>query len=906
MLMNFLVYQLQVALIMTCFYALQRLLMHRETFHRLNRALLLGMFCLSFVLPFCKVTVHRPMPENMVQTVTVTETPALTVQTATAAITSDRTVAETVRSDAAQTVEIPAAAPVKAKKPFNWVLLLSGIWLAGFVFHLTRTTLSIVQIRRLMKRGQVVREEDGVRIVVLDLNLTPFSWMGTMVMSKQDYCGPNAKVIIDHESAHIRLGHSWDMLAVDLLSSMQWFNPVAAWLRTDLQEIHEFQADSSVLTDGFDAKEYQYMLLGRIASMNGFSVANHFKKKNLSNRIFMMNRKDSKFARAFKAAYAPAVTAVVIMSLAVTVYDCTPDTPKAKDMYTEADFSDIVANNAMFGDSIQILDAKYGQGKFSTNLWGNATIWMQSDANTARIEMWGKEPVTLPLGEIPAWLMAYPEGLPLYRVTIGLQEMGLKDMENQGLDTIRPFINSLAALGIRPLVVKTPEQARETYYSTYKYARIYSLGDGVFAMNHNGLVTRGSLKSIAEWVNILDIQNVAFFPDRQLTWNDAHKVMKVALARGVRTFVVCRIEQSSTPSLANILAEIKSGKKADPDDRNGTQSFAAGKNGMYTMTVLPTRPESLTRFPGHTLLEVADMLQADVQTAFLDKAIRTVEKPKAFKNEWSAGIDRIAFCQDEFIIAYHHTGYGRNVWTRPDADLALEIVADGKHYKMLRDECLPEFDEHPWKESDSYANGSLCWVPEMGTMYSTYHFEAVPADVKTMDLVEGGRAIIQGLKISDDDNRFDNVEIVSTGLNYTPVQIEGAAGPNQVSTSRIEFYPGVTKVYFEALIRATFGFPGHVNSDFTLTLADGSTVKIQGSEGYPLDQDFDRGGDHMESTVVMLFPPLTKEQFAGTLDYSKVRTIEDVPDAIQGGALLQGTLNGTHVSLKVYIEQERQ
>lgn len=90
----------------------------------------------------------------------------------------------------------------------------------------------------------------------------PFSWMKYVVMSEEDYaCGGGT--ILVHEQAHQRLGHSWDLLLVDLLGCLQWFNPAMWLLRVELRAVHEYEADEQVLRCGVDAKDYQMLLIKR-------------------------------------------------------------------------------------------------------------------------------------------------------------------------------------------------------------------------------------------------------------------------------------------------------------------------------------------------------------------------------------------------------------------------------------------------------------------------------------------------------------------------------------------------------------------------------------------------------------------------------------------------------------------
>ena len=71
MMLDFLIYDLKVAVLIAVFYMFYRLLLSKETFHRVNRMVLLATAVLSFVLPLCVITLH--------QTVTIQAVPEVTI-----------------------------------------------------------------------------------------------------------------------------------------------------------------------------------------------------------------------------------------------------------------------------------------------------------------------------------------------------------------------------------------------------------------------------------------------------------------------------------------------------------------------------------------------------------------------------------------------------------------------------------------------------------------------------------------------------------------------------------------------------------------------------------------------------------------------------------------------------------
>jgi len=842
----FLTYQFKVALILVCFYLFYRLLMSKETFHKLNRCLLTSMIMVSFILPFCVFTIHRYVPADVLAATTAGESvamsapmpalPELPAQTETGvqAAKAESATVSPVRQDSAPTV----AAQTPARE-INWWLVALVIWFAGCVFHLSRTILSIVQVRRLMRTGRVVRTVDGIRIHMVDMNISPFSWMNNIVISREDYESVNRSVIIDHEMTHVRLGHSYDILMVDILSAMQWFNPVTMMLRKDLQDVHEFQVDGCVIRDGFDAKAYQYMLLGKIASLSGYSITNHFKKQNLSNRINMMNRKDSKFARAFKALYAPLLMGLVMISFAVTVYDCKPEPHSSR--HGDGRNVDVLR------DSMQILDNLYGQGKFNRFPWENGAIWL-TDGDTVIVRTGDFHEASMKPEEVADYLLDY-EGFSTHRMTIVLSRLE-GDQTETGLQRARPLIDMLNEVGIYSLVVKTDEQYREAYYATYRYGRIYTWQPGVYELDHNGLTVHGTARELADWIKAIDIEYMAFFPDEIMPWKDASVMMKAALERGSRTFTICVYEPKRAKSaLAEILEE---------DKDKGELSRQYKEEGYYRMTILPTKRDLDKEFRGRTVMEVENRIRGEYTDDYINRATRVVENPQVFSG---SGVDQVAFCNDVIALIHKNTGYERNNWSRPDMPengLQIMIVADGKEYKLLREEGYQEFAEYPYHPEYNYANGSYFWVPESGSMYCTDVFEAVPDDVRYFDIVEVNpstnqrRYLSRGVNISGDEHLFDNIKVIRAAC-INDLELPGTGGGNKVLVQRLESTPDALEINFQLYVRAGNTYPAYFGSDITLTLTDGTSVKIK-SASVPLDEDFDRGGDLVITNATLVFP----------------------------------------------------
>ena len=295
--LTFLAYEGKVAVVLLVFYLFYRFLLKKETFHRFNRVVLVSTAVLSFLLPLCIITIHK----------TVEQAPADILE-----------LVETVGGAAAGPA--PASNAVEAATAPWWPTALVLLYFAGVAFVLARIVISHLSIARIIRRGKYIREEDGCKIVLTDRDIDPFSWMRYIVLSRKDWEGLHAP-ILTHEKAHIAYGHSWELLLVDVLSSLQWFNPAIWMLRADLQELHEYEADDAVLRSGADLRDYQYLLIKKAVSKSGYSVANSFNHSILKNRITMMSKNKSSALRGLRVLYALPLAAVCLAANAQTVID---------------------------------------------------------------------------------------------------------------------------------------------------------------------------------------------------------------------------------------------------------------------------------------------------------------------------------------------------------------------------------------------------------------------------------------------------------------------------------------------------------------------------------------------------------------------------------------------------------
>ena len=283
---EFLIYQGKTAVILAVFYMFYRLLLSKDTFHRFNRIILLGTAALSFVLPLCVITVHE-----------IVMIPAA------------QSAPQMLENVAVGTM----AAVAEVSEPI-WPYVICTVFAIGALGVLLMAIVSVAKVICIIRSGEHRILESGETLVISEAEIAPFSWMKYIVLSREDYESGYSQ-ILTHEKAHIALRHSWDILFVDMITALQWFNPAIWMLKADLRAIHEFEADDAVLRCGADVKEYQYLLIRKAVSKSGYSVANSFNHSTLKARITMMSNKKSSRKGAWKALY---VLPLVGISLSVT------------------------------------------------------------------------------------------------------------------------------------------------------------------------------------------------------------------------------------------------------------------------------------------------------------------------------------------------------------------------------------------------------------------------------------------------------------------------------------------------------------------------------------------------------------------------------------------------------------
>lgn len=403
---TFLVYILKVALLTVVFVLLYHLLLRRDTFHRTARIVLVSSLVISYILPFCVITIHRPAPVveepevSAIQTpMTAPATPSrhtvqLEIQQEQKQIRQEQNqIEEQVRIQARPQQEMQQATvlpdsnrslPIPDRKPIDWILVSIIIYALGVVCLIILRLLSALKVMEIIRRGRTIVKKDGCRIVISRDNIRPFSWMNSIVLPEDMAQSESLwnSAVVRHEHSHVSHHHSIELLVIDILSAFQWFNPAVWLLRHDLCCVQEFQADASVLESGYGKLEYEQSLLSIATGGISIPLVNGLGESYLRTRIRMMNRNLSGKGNLLKLIYLPLVMVVALVLISNTVYDKveTDNTDFEADAYPEHDFIDLGlsvnwatcnlgSNYPYYRGTLYELSMEY-QGDTATALWG--------------------------------------------------------------------------------------------------------------------------------------------------------------------------------------------------------------------------------------------------------------------------------------------------------------------------------------------------------------------------------------------------------------------------------------------------------------------------------------------------------------------------------------------------------
>jgi TonB family protein len=203
--------------------------------------------------------------------------------------------------------------------PVYWWFYLAGI--VGLAIRLIWQTVMV--IHKLRKTGYVVN--GPIKLVRTAEYAASFSFF-SFVFVNPSTSDIETNEIVNHESEHIEQLHWFDLVLIELLCLLQWFNPFV-WIYARLiRQNHEYLADEMALQRTSNPAIYQATLLNQMFGGPVISLANSFSYSLNKKRFKMMKKSiDSPF-RKLKMLLVLPLIAMVFYAFAKPEYISLPAT----------------------------------------------------------------------------------------------------------------------------------------------------------------------------------------------------------------------------------------------------------------------------------------------------------------------------------------------------------------------------------------------------------------------------------------------------------------------------------------------------------------------------------------------------------------------------------------------------
>lgn len=268
------------------------LFLRKETFFRLNRIFLLISVTFSILLPFLKFRVYEAKSVMLAE---VTVTPYQNLMEAVTIYGQDfsGTVVQTISSSR----------------------IIIWFYLAGLLFFLARFIFRFIQIWILVHKNPV-QKIGGVKFVSIDKDFSPFSFLTYIFVNPEMKQTEGYEKMVAHELEHIKQGHTFDVLILEGMTVLQWFNPFMWILKRVIRENHEYLADQAVLNQGITPASYKHLLLSQAVGFQ-LEMANSFNSSLVKKRIKMISK-----IRSSKIANFKYVFGILTILALVVVFAC--------------------------------------------------------------------------------------------------------------------------------------------------------------------------------------------------------------------------------------------------------------------------------------------------------------------------------------------------------------------------------------------------------------------------------------------------------------------------------------------------------------------------------------------------------------------------------------------------------
>lgn len=267
----FMIYLIEANIALSLFFILYRLLLKSDTFLQLRRFYFLSVILFSLLYPLMTV----PLPHSISAFFTQESVEAVS--------------AVYIGEPVMEIITVEESVPTRE---INMIRIGVVIYFSITLLFIVRFLIQLISILRVRLKSKPA-EIFGTEVYRLKDDITPFSFFNLIFIHTDKHSDAELTQILLHEQTHVRQLHSVDILLIESLTLLFWWNPFVWLMKREMAMNLEYLADQGVLMCGVNSREYQYHLLRLTYQETAVPIVNNFNVSQLKQRIMMMNQSKS-------------------------------------------------------------------------------------------------------------------------------------------------------------------------------------------------------------------------------------------------------------------------------------------------------------------------------------------------------------------------------------------------------------------------------------------------------------------------------------------------------------------------------------------------------------------------------------------------------------------------------------
>ena len=248
--------------------AIYHLILEKEKMHQFNRFYLLFCLVFSFVIPFISIEII----DESVSAITHTN--------------------KGITANATMTI-VPETLDYTPIIIWSLYCVVTSLLLFRFLRNILRITSRT--------HFNTVINYKNAKLVLLKEKTLPHTFWNTIFVNETEY--RNRKIeeeLYTHELIHVTQKHTLDVLLIEIVKTLFWFNPLFIFYKKAIQLNHEFLADEKVVNSFNNVPFYQSLLLSKANENQPFYLASNLNYLVTKKRFLMMTKNKSQTKEILK------------------------------------------------------------------------------------------------------------------------------------------------------------------------------------------------------------------------------------------------------------------------------------------------------------------------------------------------------------------------------------------------------------------------------------------------------------------------------------------------------------------------------------------------------------------------------------------------------------------------------